>query len=139
MSFENTTAAFADPETGALARGLTMDAANLAKSRSEALAKYQSARRAKEEARVKYQSAKDVRDAALAAPDGNTPIEFIAENGNTVTLPASQILSLPRFQKKQFLLYKEGLWLLMKLLLLILLKWRLVPEQGNYSRIIFPI
>ena len=86
MSFENTTAAFDDPETGALAKGLTMDAANIAKSRSEALAQYQSESR--------------VREAALAAPDGNTPIEFIAENGNTVTLPSSQILSLPRFSEE---------------------------------------
>ena len=94
MSFENTTAAFADPETGALAKGLTMDAANIAKSRSEALAKYQSESR--------------VREAALAAPDGNTPIEFIAENGNTVTLPASQILSLPRFSEETITSLQRG-------------------------------
>ena len=94
MSFENTTDAFADPETGALAKGLTMDAANLAKSRSEALAKYQSESR--------------VREAALAAPDGNTPIEFIAENGNTVTLPASQILSLPRFSEETITSLQRG-------------------------------
>ena len=94
MSFENTTAAFDDPETGALAKGLTMDAANIAKSRSEALAKYQTERR--------------VRDAALAASDGNTPIEFIAENGNTVTLPASQILSLPRFSEETITSLQRG-------------------------------
>ena len=94
MSFENTTAAFADPETGALAKGLTMDAATLAKARSEALAKYQSESR--------------VREAALAAPDGNTPIEFIAENGNTVTLPASQILSLPRFSEETISALQRG-------------------------------
>ena len=94
MSFENTTAAFDDPETGALAKGLTMDAANLAKSRSEALAQYQSESR--------------VREAALAAPDGNTPIEFIAENGNTVTLPASQILSLPRFSEETITSLQKG-------------------------------
>ena len=94
MSFENTTAAFADPETGALAKGLTMDAATLAKARSEALAKYQSESR--------------VREAALAAPDDNTPIEFIAENGNTVTLPASQILSLPRFSEETISALQRG-------------------------------
>ena len=106
MSFENTTAAFADPETGALARGLTMDAANLAKSRSEALAKYQSARRAKEEARVKYQSAKDVRDAALAAPDDNTPIEFIADSNNSFF--AKRFVFASFFRRSNFCFAKRG-------------------------------
>ena len=85
MSDQSTVSPYDDPELGATQRGLITSARELARQRNEALAFYQRER--------------DVREQALAAPDDNTPIEFIAENGNTVTLPASQILSLPRFSE----------------------------------------
>ncbi len=85
MSDQSTVSPYDDPELGATQRGLITSARELARQRNEALAFYQRER--------------DVREQALAAPDDNTPIEFEAENGNTVTLPASQILSLPRFSE----------------------------------------
>ena len=85
MSDQSTVSPYDDPELGATQRGLITSARELARQRNEALAFYQRER--------------DVREQALAAPDDNTPIEFEAENGEMVTLPASQILALPRFSE----------------------------------------